>query len=59
MKLDLAYLRSLSIEAFVVGVATVLVGSVVGFIVGKMIGSDLPEVCKDWNKKHAMEFLCF
>lgn len=59
MKLDLVYLRALSIEAFVVGIATVLVGSVVGFIVGKMIGSDLPKVCKDWNKKYAMEISLF
>ena len=30
-----------------------------GFAVGKMIGSDLPSVCKDWNKKHAMEISLF
>lgn len=49
----------LLIEALVVGIATVLVGSVVGIVVGKMMGSDLPSVCKDWNKKHAMEISLF
>ena len=32
-------MKSLLIEAFVVGVATVVVGSVVGFLVGKALGS--------------------
>tara|TARA_Y100000389_G_scaffold71024_1_gene67720 strand:- start:1599 stop:1841 length:243 start_codon:yes stop_codon:yes gene_type:complete len=50
---------ALLIEAFVVGVATLVVGSVVGFLVGKVLGSDLPSVCKDWNKKHAMEISLF
>ena len=50
---------ALLIEAFVVGVATVVVGSVVGFLVGKALGSDLPAVCKDWNKKYAMEISLF
>ena len=48
----------LMIEALVVGIATV-VGSVVGFGVGKVLGSDMPKVCKNWNKKYAMEISLF
>ena len=47
------------IEALVVGIATVVVGSVVGFGVGKVLGSDMPKVCENWNKKYAMEISLF
>ncbi len=49
----------LMIEALVVGIATVVVGSVVGFGVGKVLGSDMPKICKNWNKKYAMEISLF
>lgn len=49
----------LMIEALVVGIATVVVGSIVGFGVGKVLGSDMPKVCKNWNKKYAMEISLF
>ena len=49
----------LMIEALVVGIATVVVGSVVGFGIGKVLGSDMPKVCKNWNKKYAMEISLF
>tara|TARA_B100000925_G_scaffold281214_1_gene252743 strand:+ start:1288 stop:1527 length:240 start_codon:yes stop_codon:yes gene_type:complete len=52
-------MKGLLIEALVVGVATVVVGSIVGLVVGKVLGSDLPSVCKDWNKKYAMEISLF
>jgi membrane-bound ClpP family serine protease len=52
-------MKGLLIEALVVGVATVVVGSIVGLLVGKVLGSDLPSVCKDWNKKYAMEISLF
>jgi|TARA_B110000259_G_scaffold187788_1_gene243322 membrane protein DedA with SNARE-associated domain len=49
----------LIIEALVVGILTVIVGSMVGYIVGSVLGTDLPLVCKDWNKKNAMEISLF
>lgn len=49
----------LLVEAFVVGLLTVAVGSLVGWGVGKMVSSDLPEVCKDWNKFYIMEITLF
>jgi dolichol kinase len=49
----------LLLEALIVGVVVVILGSIIGTIVGKMIGSDLPSVCKDWNKKYAMEISLF
>ena len=52
-------MMKLLFEALFVGVIVVITGSVVGFAVGKMMGSDLPSVCKDWNKKYAMEISLF
>ena len=49
----------LLLEAVVVGIATVVVGSVVGFILGKLMGQDLPAECKKWNKNHIMELSLF
>jgi membrane protein DedA with SNARE-associated domain len=49
----------LFVEAVVVGVMVVVVGSGVGFVVGKMNSMDLPKVCKKWNKNHVMEISLF
>ena len=49
----------LLIEAVIVGVMTVIIGSIVGFIFGKMFSIDLPSVCKKWNKYHTMELSLF
>jgi uncharacterized membrane protein required for colicin V production len=46
-------------EAVVVGIATIAVGTIVGFIVGKYFSVDLPEECKKWNKNHVMEICLF
>lgn len=37
----------------------VIVGTVVGGIIGKLFSSDLPKVCKSWNKNHVMEISLF
>ena len=49
----------LLIEAVVVGIGTIIVGSIVGYIVGKCNSIDLPSVCKKWNKNHVMEISLF
>ena len=49
----------LLIEAGVVGIATVIVGSLVGFILGKYFSTNLPAICKSWNKNHIMELSLF
>jgi hypothetical protein len=49
----------LILEALTVGVITVIVGFFVGFGVGKLFSSDLPKVCKKWNKNHVMEISLF
>ena len=46
-------------EAFVVGIITVIVGNLVGFAIGKSLNVDLPGVCKDWNKYYTMEISLF
>ena len=49
----------LLVEASIVGIATVIIGSVLGFIVGKYFSSKLPKICKTWNKNHLMEIILF
>jgi hypothetical protein len=46
-------------EAFVVGILVVVVGTLVGFGFGKLFSTDLPPVCKDWNKNYIMELSLF
>ena len=43
------------LEALVIGIATVAIGTVVRFIVGQMSYSKLPKLCKDWNKYYVMD----
>ena len=47
------------VEAIVVGIVIVIVGTIVGAFVGMLLGTDLPPVCKDWNKNYAMEMSLF
>lgn len=49
----------LLVEAVVVGVMVVIVGSAVGYVVGRANSVDLPKVCKKWNKNHVMEISLF
>lgn len=37
------------------GILTVIIGSIVGAILGKYNSSQLPKICKDWNKNYIME----
>tara|TARA_B000000557_G_C20789575_1_gene450364 strand:+ start:242 stop:481 length:240 start_codon:yes stop_codon:yes gene_type:complete len=46
-------------EAIIVGIATVIIGSIVGFIIGKFFSNNLPKICKEWNKHHVMEISLF
>ena len=45
----------LIVEAIAVGLGIVVVGTLVSWVVGRMMGTDLPPVCKDWNKNYIME----
>lgn len=47
------------VEALIVGIVVVIVGSATGYIVGKFNDVDLPKVCKKWNKNHVMEISLF
>ena len=49
----------LLIEAVIVGIVVMLVGTLSGYIVGKFNNIDLPSVCKKWNKNHVMEISLF
>ena len=42
-------------EAVIVGISLVITGNIVAFLVGKILSTDLPPICKDWNKNYAME----
>jgi hypothetical protein len=43
------------LEAIVVGIITVLVGYLAGYIVHNLEDNDLQEICKTWNKNYVME----
>jgi membrane protein DedA with SNARE-associated domain len=49
----------LFIEAVCVGLLVVVVGTLVGFILGKYFSTNLPRICKSWNKNHIMEISLF
>jgi len=49
----------LLLECGFVGLANVIIGSIVGFFIGKSMGVDLPAICKQWNKNHIMEICLF
>ena len=49
----------LLIEAVVVGIGVVIIGTLVGYVVGKCLSIDLPKLCKEWNKNHIMEISLF
>ncbi len=52
-------LAKFGLEALVVGIMVVVAGSLVSFLVGLMFKTDLPPVCKDWNKNYVMELSLF
>ena len=46
-------------RAFTSGIMTLVVGSIVGYVIGRTEGMNLPSVCKKWNKNHVMEWSLF
>ena len=47
------------LESSIIGIIVVIIGTIVGYILGKSISIDLPKVCKKWNKNHIMEICLF
>lgn len=52
-------MQQLVIEAIFVGILTVIVGTFVSFVLGKSFSTNLPKICKTWNKNHIMEISLF
>tara|TARA_B100000508_G_C11459498_1_gene278442 strand:- start:1959 stop:2234 length:276 start_codon:yes stop_codon:yes gene_type:complete len=50
---------NLFVEAIICGLVILIIGSIVGFVLSKLTVSDLPPVCKDWNKNFIMEISLF
>lgn len=46
-------------EAVVVGIAIVVVGTLVSWAMGSLFKVDLPPVCENWNKNYVMEITLF
>lgn len=46
-------------EAVVIGIITIILGNIYGFIFSKIFVIDLPKVCKEWNKNYIMELTLF
>ena len=49
----------LLIEALVVGISTIIMGTIISYLLGNTFKVDLPPVCKDWNKNYIMEISLF
>lgn len=52
-------MQTIITEALVVGLLTVIIGTIIGFLVAKLTKINLPAVCKDWNKYYTMEISLF
>ena len=46
-------------EASFVGILTVLIGSLIGYLFSKLRGTTVPSPCANWNKNHIMEISLF
>jgi hypothetical protein len=46
-------------EALIVGILTVIIGSGVSYILGDSFKVDLPPVCDSWNEKYIKEITLF
>ena len=49
----------LFVEAFIVGIVLILIAYFVNFIIYKLYNTNLPKICKKWNKNHIMEISLF
>jgi len=47
------------VNSVLFGIASIIIGNIVGFIVGYFLSIDLPKVCKTWNKNYIMEISLF
>lgn len=52
-------MQSIITEALVVGLLTVIIGTIIGFLIAKLTKINLPDICKDWNKYYTMEISLF
>ena len=52
-------LLRLGLEAILAGILVVVLGTIAGFILGRLMSTDLPPVCKNWNKNYVMEISLF
>ncbi len=52
-------MKDLLIEAFVVGIITLIVGYTISYLISVLFKNNLPPVCKDWNKNRVMEISLF
>lgn len=47
------------IEAIIVGIATVVMGYIIGFLTKPIFKADINPLCVGWNKNYAMEINLF
>jgi ABC-type antimicrobial peptide transport system permease subunit len=52
-------LKQVLIEAFVVGLVTIITGNIAVFLIGKSFKPSLPELCDTWNKFYTLEISLF
>lgn len=53
--------KKLLIDAFIVGIMTVVVGKMVSYFIKENtnLGINLPPICNSWNKNYVMEWTLF
>lgn len=53
------YFLELLIEAIIVGIVILGVGAIVSLIISLIFKTNLPKICKTWNKHYVMEISLF
>ena len=49
----------LLLEATFVGISTVIMGSIIGYVIGQFVKSSIPKGSENWNKYYVMELSLF
>jgi len=56
---EMEYWQKLAVETVVVGIVIVIIGTIVSLLLPDFFKVKVPEECKNWNKRYAMEISLF
>ena len=46
-------------KSILIGIITVIIGTIISFLLGDSLSVELPVICNSWNKYHVMEISLF